>query len=122
MQKLHFEQLPELVATLAEKIERLEKTIIAIKESTSVEAVNDDLLTIDEAALFVRLTKNTLYSLVSKSKIPVSKRGKRLYFRKKELEKWIAQGRRKTESELAADTEAYMLGKHTSMKNTLNCD
>ncbi len=40
----------------------------------------DQLLTIQQAAEFLKLSVPTLYGLVSKSQLPVSKRGKRLYF------------------------------------------
>ena len=40
----------------------------------------DQLLTIQQAADLLSLSVPTLYGLVSKSQLPVSKRGKRLYF------------------------------------------
>jgi excisionase family DNA binding protein len=42
------------------------------------------------------LARPTIYGLVAQSKIPNMKRGKLLYFSRKELTDWIRQGRRKT--------------------------
>jgi excisionase family DNA binding protein len=68
----------------------------------------DDLLTIQQAALFLKLSVPTLYSLVSRSSLPVSKRGKRLYFSKQELTDWIKAGRKKTQAEIQAEANAYL--------------
>ena len=48
-----------------------------------------DLVNIDVAAEITGLAKQTLYSRTSQGTIPYHKRGKRLYFSRKELEVWI---------------------------------
>lgn len=67
----------------------------------------DQLLTIDEAAEFIKLSKPTVYSLVSRKEIPHSKKGKRLYFSKQELKDWINSGRKKTNAEIAEEATNY---------------
>lgn len=57
-----------------------EKTIPVIRQPDP-----DQLLTISEAAQILHLSVPTMYSKVSKGELPVMKRGKRLYFSKKEL-------------------------------------
>jgi predicted DNA-binding transcriptional regulator AlpA len=47
--------------------------------------------------------KPTIYSLCSERKIPHSKRGKQLYFSRRELLDWIQAGKRKTASEIQSD-------------------
>lgn len=62
-----------------------------IGKTSPGEKVEADLLTIDEACEFVKLSKGKIYSLVSAKEIPYSKRihSKRLWFSKKELTKWL---------------------------------
>jgi excisionase family DNA binding protein len=48
------------------------------------------LMTIEQSAKFLSLSKQTIYGLVSNNKIPFHKRGKRLYFYDKELTQWIS--------------------------------
>lgn len=62
----------------------------------------DKLLTIQEAATFLNLAKQTIYGFTSNNLIPHIKRShsKKLYFRKSDLEKWLLEGRRKTRSEI----------------------
>ena len=71
---------------------------------------NDEkLLTIDEAAILLHLSKATLYSKVSKKEIPgVCKQGKRLYFSKENLSEWIKSGKIKSNAELEQDAENYL--------------
>ncbi len=51
-----------------------------------------ELLTIDEAAEYTRLAKQTLYDYVHKKRIPCHKAGKKLLFRVTELDKWLIYG------------------------------
>ena len=104
-----FEQLPQAIIQLYDKLDNIERLILAQGNPASSEA--DQILTIEEAAAFARLSKATLYGLVSRSEIPSMKKGKRLYFSKQELTEWIKAGRKKTVSEIAAETDSYLTRK-----------
>ena len=58
------------------------------------------LLNLDQACEFLNLAKQTLYSFTSRRIIPFSKRGKKLYFKKSELEEWVSLGKHKSIDEL----------------------
>lgn len=73
--------------------------------------VQDQFLTIQEAAELLHLTVPTIYGLVSRSEIPVSKKGKRLYFSKQELMDWVKTGRKQTIAETAIQADKYLSGK-----------
>ena len=73
----------------------------------------DQLLTVQEAADFLKLTVPTIYSKVSRGELPVMKRSKRLYFSSKELVDYLKEGRRKSNAEIEAQAESYLL---TNMK------
>jgi predicted DNA-binding transcriptional regulator AlpA len=49
---------------------------------------------IEVAERVTGLARQTIYGLVSRRAIPHDKRGKKLYFSEKELEQWIAAGKR----------------------------
>jgi excisionase family DNA binding protein len=68
----------------------------------------DQLLTIKQAGELLNLSVATIYGLVHKADIPVSKKGKRLYFSKQELLDWVKDGRKKTHSEIAAEADNYL--------------
>jgi len=67
-----------------------------------------DILSVDEAAELLKMKRQTVYLLSSKNLIPVSRRRKRLYFSRKDLLAWIAEGRRKMIAEVEANTSAFI--------------
>ena len=72
----------------------------------------EQLLTIDEVATLLHLTKPTVYSKVSKNELPgVCKQGKRLYFDRQTIIDWIKQGRKKSNAEIEQEAKAYLLNK-----------
>lgn len=52
----------------------------------------DKMMSLKEAAIFLNLAQQTVYGFTSKQQIPFIKKGKKLYFRKSELEKWLMEG------------------------------
>lgn len=54
---------------------------------------------IDLAIELTGLAKPTIYGLASKRKIPHSKRGKKLYFSRKELLDWLTKDNRKSKGD-----------------------
>ncbi|KAF0197138.1 MAG: hypothetical protein FD166_2097 [Bacteroidetes bacterium] len=69
----------------------------------------NELLDIKKTAEILFLSVPTIYGLVSKRSIPYYKRGKRLYFRKDDLLKWIAGSRRMTTYEISQQADKYIL-------------
>jgi excisionase family DNA binding protein len=70
---------------------------------------NDKPLSIGEAADFLNLSIPTLYSKVSRGELPVMKRGKRLYFSLPELKEYLNAGRRKSNAEIVAEADQYLI-------------
>lgn len=97
MTNLTFDQLPEAVSQLQIQLNRIEQ-LISEKSTSSI--TSDEVLTVSEAAAFLDLAPQTVYQKVSARELPFSKRGKRLYFLRSELEQWIAEGRKSTQKEL----------------------
>lgn len=105
MEKITFDQLPAAVANLTKKIDFLTDLLTAKATSLTLpQAVeSSDLLIIKQAAEFVNLAIPTIYGLVGRGQIPYMKKGKKLYFSKKELLAWVAEGRRATVAEIKND-------------------
>ncbi len=73
---------------------------------------SDKLFNVKEAAEYLDLAPQTLYGFTSGRTIPFIKKGKRLYFKESDLEKWLASGRRKTQEEIHAELNKEKGGKH----------
>ena len=64
-------------------------------------------LTIDEAARYLNLAKQTVYTFTSRRAIPFIKRAKRLLFVKSELDEWLAQGKKSSIAQLRASLPGF---------------
>lgn len=109
MNAITFEQLPEAVSKLAVKLENIERLLLDGKEQPPKEA--DQLYTVEQTAEFLNLSVPTVYSKVSRGELPVMKRGKRLYFSKKELLEYLKAGRKKSNAEIEAEADNYLKNK-----------
>jgi len=65
-------------------------------------SVQEGFLDINEAANYLKIARQTLYGFTSQRLIPFIKKGKRIYFRKTDLENWLLSGRKATKSEIEA--------------------
>ena len=115
-QYLTFDKLPEAVTMLTKEVSELKRLLIEKQEQTPTDQP-EQLLTIQEAAEFLRLTVPTMYSKVSKGELPVMKRGKRLYFSRTELLEYLKGGRKKSNAEIEAEAKAYLSNNKKGLNN-----
>ena len=90
MEPFSFDKLPEVVRQLFEKVERIELLLQDLQQQPE----EDTLLTLTEAAEFLKTSPAAIYTKVSRGEIPFSKPGRRLYFDKDELRKWVKLGKK----------------------------
>jgi excisionase family DNA binding protein len=72
----------------------------ALNQSALKKEYPNLFLDISEAAAYLKIAKQTLYGLTSSRMIPYFKKGKRLYFRRTELDHWLMDGKKATQSEI----------------------
>ena len=68
----------------------------------------DGFLNALEAAEFLRLSITTVYTMTSKRLIPFFKKGKKLYFRRDDLVKWMETGRCKDQQQIREEALQYV--------------
>jgi len=100
MKNLTFEQLPQAVGQLYEKLQQIEKLLDDSQRTQSSSNPPKALLTVGEAAEFLSLAVPTVYSMVSRGELPHMKRSKRLYFDRGELMAYLRDGRQQTNEEI----------------------
>ena len=52
----------------------------------------DDILTMDELATYLKISKSTLYKLAVENKLPGQKIGRRWRFHKDAIDAWVTHG------------------------------
>ena len=106
MEAITFDKLPQAVSQLFTQLKRIENLIRASSNPPQQEV--DELLTVEQCAVFLNLSKPSIYGLISKGSIPVMKRSKRCYFLKAELIKYLQEGKRKSHSQIEAEADTYL--------------
>ena len=103
--------MAEIIVTSKSDLEAIVQNSVrqVLSEQTpkANEPVND-ILSVEQAGAFLNLAKQTLYGFTSKNEIPFFKKGKKLYFRKSELEQWLTQGKQKTLKEIQKEAKDYI--------------
>ncbi|MES2807322.1 MAG: helix-turn-helix domain-containing protein [Bacteroidota bacterium] len=102
METITFDQLPNAVSLLLEKVSHLEK-LLSEKENSPKDT--EKSIDITQAAKFLNMAVQTLYGKVSRKEIPVNKQGKHLHFYISELEDWLRQGRKRTIQEITENVK-----------------
>lgn len=86
----------------------IERTLMKALGNRS-ETNEDQLLTVDQAASFLNLTKATIYSKVSRNELPYMKPGKHLYFSTQDLMSHLKKGKIKTAEELKHEANGHFV-------------
>ena len=89
MEKIIVTSPEELEALIESSVKRVLRAQSGFNTTSSPEH-----FTVKQAAAFLDLAEQTIYGLTSRNEIPHYKRGKKLYFLKAELEKWMLENRR----------------------------
>ena len=71
--------------------------------------ITDNILGVIEVATYLKISKATVYKLTMDQQLPHYKRGKRLYFRKEEIDNWLNKGKVKTHQEIHEEADSYLL-------------
>ena len=64
-----------------------------------------ELLTVGDVSQMLNLAVGTIYNMSSKQQIPRLKKGRRVYFDRKEIYEWLREDRPKTIQQLQAEAE-----------------
>jgi len=68
----------------------------------------DKLMTVDDAAVFLKVSKPTIYKMTSKGTMPFFKKGNRLYFTKKLLMDYVKEGYKGTMKDVQDSNDAFL--------------
>lgn len=90
MKKLSFEELPDAVMELNRKLD-----ILLAEYSTKPAKDGDYLMPMEDFLIYLpeQPAKQTVYDWIFKRKVPFEKYGRRIYFRKSQIDNWLASGR-----------------------------
>ncbi|RDI56277.1 helix-turn-helix domain-containing protein [Flavobacterium glaciei] len=92
---------------IMERLDRIEKAIENLKTANPVQ-VNNAPMNVKEVSKYLNLSVSAIYKLTSTSEIPHYKNGKRLYFKKEDIDEWIFSKRIKTNDDIEKEAMDYI--------------
>lgn len=110
------ESITHLQAFITELVnEAVQTALEQHQDASATELVENNLkaevLNADQASEFLHIAKQTLYSMTSRRKIPFYKNGKRILFRRGDLEEWLNSGKHEQMSQIQKQARQYVADK-----------
>lgn len=96
---------------IIDKLNRIETLLNSFTSGEKNVVQTPEIFTIDEAAKYVYMAKSTLYKMTAGRNIPHFKRGRKVYFRKSELDEWLTKNKITTMEEIDQRANDYILKK-----------
>lgn len=114
MKTIHFEEMPQWMAQLNEKVDALTETVRQLYQelakAPAAPASPEQMVTIQQAAQILQLSVSRVRTLVQEGRVPCYKPGRNLLFRPSELHQWLTDSRRKGQPSIAEQMEALSKG------------
>lgn len=106
--QITFDQLPTYVVELGRKVDDL--TALLQSHSGQSRPDTDKWFSIKELSDYLpgNPAITTLYGKVQRREVPFSREGKRLVFRKSQIDSWLQSKRVKTNAELSVQADQYV--------------
>lgn len=98
----------ELILDKLNNIENLLKTVMKNDNGT---ITITEVLNLNQAAEYVSLSKSAIYKKTSERNIPHFKKGKKLYFKRSELDHWLTSMKISTKDEIDQAANDYIIRK-----------
>lgn len=114
MKTIHFEEMPQWMAQLDEKLDALAEMVRQLYQELAkvpaAPAAPEQMVTIQQAAQILQLSVSRVRTLVQEGRVPCYKPGRNLLFRPSELHQWLTDSRRKGQPSIAEQMEALSKG------------
>lgn len=92
---------------ILERLDRIEKAIAKLNIGTPIAEVNNPM-DIKELSAYLKNSKSAIYKMTALNDIPHYKSGKRLYFKKSEIDGWIFSNKIKTNDDIEREAMEYI--------------
>lgn len=98
--------IEQMARQLAELQQQLRETNNRLENAEKRSLLSKDVLTLEEAALYLGMKKSNLYKMTHRMEIPFYKpQGKMNYFERAELDAWMRRGRSMSRAEIDAQVQ-----------------
>ena len=115
---ISFNELPQAMAYLIQKVERLESIL---SKPNLVQSESDKWFNVQELCEFLpdKPARQTVYGWIGQKLIPYHKKGKKLQFLKSEIDAWLLGDKRQSVAELQAEAAEFVAKKGRIVKGRI---
>jgi excisionase family DNA binding protein len=99
----------EIINQRLERIENLLENIYSNSQNNKANNSYPDILDLQQLASYLNVSKSYIYKMTATNIIPHSKRGKKLYFDKEIVTKWVLENKIFTQGEIEQMANNYLL-------------
>ena len=96
---------------ILDKLNNLENLLKTLMQNDNGTVTITEVLNLNQAAEYVSLSKSAIYIKTSERNIPHFKKGKKLYFKKSELDLWLTSMKISTKDEIDQAATDYLIRK-----------
>jgi len=105
--QITFNEVPGAITELLQQQARIEQKFDQLLLKFFAPPDQNELLTVEQVCELFDVSKPTVYAKIAANEWPYLKRAKRVYFLRADLMDYMKAGRRKTTSELQAETVSF---------------
>ena len=98
----------EIIEQRLNNIENQLSELLKMAKAPTLKEATEEIMTVEQLSDYLTIARQTIYGKCSSKEIPYYKRGKRLYFKKSEINNWINCGIRYTKEELLLQAENWI--------------
>lgn len=107
MERLTFEQLPEAIALLLDKVSRIEQLL---SKGKGPDDQLKQMLTTNEAAKYMGVSLSTMYKLTHRRELPVYKpSGGKVYLKREDINTYLSKHRLMSQAEIEQEAINYVI-------------
>lgn len=99
----------ELIMRKLDAIESLLRNVSSVPDKQLAPVA--EVLNLNQASEYISLSKSAIYKKTSERNIPHFKKGKKLYFKRSELDEWLTENKISTNVEIEMQATNYILKK-----------
>lgn len=96
---------------ILDKLNTIESLLRIVKNDDKITVPIAEVFNLNQAAEYVSLSKSAIYKKTSERNIPHFKKGKKLYFKRSELDEWLTESKISTHAEIEREADNYIMRK-----------
>ena len=98
---------------IEQRLDAIEQLLREIKYGIPSSEFGKNVMNVRQLSKYLGLSLSDIYKKTSSNVIPFYKRGKKIYFKRTEIDEWLTEFRQSTRSEIETEAANYLIKHRT---------